>query len=142
MNKNIISFLVGLLFAIGLGISGMTKPQKVIGFLDIFGNFDPSLIFVMIGAISTHFIAYKLIRKKATPIFQKEWLVPNKKEITPSLIIGSFIFGVGWAIGGYCPGPSVVSLTTLKIEPLIFVICMILGMFIFKMADHFFKFKK
>lgn len=142
MNKNIVSFFVGLIFAIGLGISGMTKPQKVVGFLDVLGNFDPSLIFVMIGAIATHFITYKLIRKKATPLFHNEWLVPNKKEITPSLIAGSFIFGIGWAIGGFCPGPSIVSLTSLQSGPIVFFISMIVGMFFFKFVDHFLKFKK
>ncbi len=142
MKKTIMSFVVGFIFALGLGISGMTQPQKVIGFLDLFGNFDPSLIFVMGGAIGVHFITYKFIVKKPSPLFHAEWHVPTKTEITPALVLGSVIFGIGWALGGLCPGPALTSLASFESRPLIFVVSMIVGMVIFKFADSVFKFKK
>lgn len=142
MKKNISSFVVGLVFAIGLGVSGMTQPQKVVGFLDLFGSFDPSLIFVMAGAIIVHFVTYRLIRKKDSPLLHPEWLVPTKKDITPALIIGSFIFGVGWALGGFCPGPALTSLASFELRPLIFIGSMVGGMLIFKWIDSILKFQK
>lgn len=134
MKKNITSFIVGFIFAIGLGISGMTQPLKVMSFLDITGAFDPSLMFVMVGAIAVHFLAYRLIRKKSSPVFEREWMIPTSKELTPSLITGSFIFGIGWALGGFCPGPAITSLASLEIRPLLFVISMIGGMITYKIS--------
>lgn len=142
MKSALTSFLVGFLFAIGLGISGMTQPAKIIGFLDVFGAWDPTLIFVMLGAIAVHFVTYKIIRKNKTPLLSNNWHVPTRREITPSLIFGSLLFGVGWALGGYCPGPAVTSLASLQTRPFIFVISMLLGMYIFRLFDKKLNFKK
>lgn len=146
MKNNISALIVGFIFAIGLGISGMTQPQKVIGFLDLFGSanssWDPSLIFVMIGAIAVHFVTYKIVRKRKTPFFSSSWHVPTKNEITPALVVGSILFGMGWGLAGYCPGPAITSLASFEIKPVIFVISMILGMYIFKILDLKFKFRK
>lgn len=136
------SFLVGLIFAIGLGLSGMIRPEKVIGFLDIFGNWDPSLMFVMIGAISVHFVSYKLVRKMNSPLFDTQWHVPTKTEITPALVIGSMMFGIGWALAGYCPGPAITSLAGFKTGPIIFVVSMLGGMFLFNIIDKKIKLQK
>ena len=130
--NNVVSFLVGVLFAIGLGVSGMTQPPKVAGFLDIFGNWDPSLMFVMIGAIGVHMVAYFLIRKRQKPVLSHEWHVPRQQLLSKKLIIGSLIFGVGWGLSGYCPGPAVVSLASFGLRPLLFFISMLVGMFCFK----------
>ena len=127
-----ISFIVGFIFALGLGISGMTQPQKVIGFLNIFGKWDPSLMFVMIGAIGTHFVTYKLIRKRSTPLLAAKWHVPEKGEITRPLVLGSIIFGLGWGLAGYCPGPAVVSLASFESRTFYFVVSMLLGMMLYK----------
>ena len=135
-------FIVGLVFAIGLGYSGMTKPEKVIGFLDIFRQWDPSLMFVMVGAIGVHFIAYKIIRKKPSPLLDTQWYVPEKKEITKPLILGSLLFGVGWGLGGYCPGPGVVSLASFQLSPLVFVFGMVAGMGIFRLVDSKLKWNR
>ncbi|MGZ3743143.1 MAG: DUF6691 family protein [Pseudobdellovibrionaceae bacterium] len=141
--KNSLTALgVGFIFAVGLGISGMTQPQKVVGFLDLFGSWDPSLMFVMIGAILVHFVTYKLIRKRKSPLFSPVWHVPTKTEITPALITGSFIFGVGWGLGGYCPGPAVTSLASFGLRPFLFVISMLAGMFIFRQVDKKLKIQK
>jgi len=142
MKSGLTSLVVGFLFAIGLGISGMIQPQKVVGFLDVFGNWDPSLLFVMVGAISVHFVAYKIIRTRKTPLFSSVWQVPTKKEITPALVIGSIIFGIGWGLGGYCPGPAVTSLASFQLRPVIFVFSMLVGMFIFRLVDQKFQIKK
>lgn len=136
------SFVVGFIFAIGLGLSGMTQPQKVIGFLDIFGDWDPSLAFVMVGAILVHAVTYKFIRRRQSPLLAMHWHVPTKREITPALIVGSFIFGVGWALAGFCPGPAVTSLASFDRTPLIFVISMLSGMALFRLVDRKLKIQK
>ncbi len=142
MKNSVSALVVGFIFSVGLGISGMTQPQKVFGFLDIFGNWDPSLIFVMIGAIIVHFIAFRIIKKNQKPLFSNHWHVPTKNEITPALIIGSTLFGIGWGLGGYCPGPAIVSLASSEIRPIIFVISMICGMYLFKILDSKYKYKR
>ena len=136
------SFATGLVFAIGLGISGMTMPTKVLGFLDLFGNFDASLIFVMVGAILVHSMTYKIITKRKSPIFDQKWHVPTKIQITPSLVTGAFIFGFGWALGGMCPGPALTNLASFDSTPVIFVASMIVGMLIFKFLDRVLKLNK
>ncbi len=138
----VVSFVVGFIFAIGLGVSGMTQPAKVIGFLDLFGNWDPSLIFVMAGAIAVHFILFKLATKRESPMFSTQWDIPNKKEITPALIVGSMMFGAGWGLGGFCPGPAITSLASFESRPFIFVLSMIAGMFLFRFVDKFLKLRK
>ena len=142
MKKNIISLVVGILFALGLGLSGMTQPEKVIGFLDIFGKWDPSLIFVMGGAVSFHLITYRLIRKKQTPLFDTHWHVPTNKDISPRLIVGAVMFGVGWGLAGYCPGPALTSLVTGQSQTILFVSAMLAGMFLFKLVENKLSFKK
>ncbi len=136
MKNNVTSLLVGILFAFGLGISGMTRPEKIFGFLDIFGNWDPSLIFVMAGAVILHSIAFRFIIRKKLPRLSPQWHLPKKKEITLPLFAGSFLFGVGWALAGYCPGPALVSLASFHVRPLIFFGSMIFGMFLFRFADR------
>lgn len=142
MKNSFAALIVGFIFALGLSLSGMTQPQKVIGFLDLFGQWDPSLIFVMAGAILVHFVTYRLIRKKSSPLLSSHWHVPTKKEITPALVIGSFIFGIGWALAGFCPGPAITSLASLQMTPFIFVISMIVGMFLFGVLDRKLKIQK
>jgi uncharacterized protein len=134
--SNTSSFFVGLLFALGLGISGMTQPDKVIGFLDIFGKWDPSLLFVMIGATGVHGIAYRFIRKRESPFFHSHFHLPTRKDVKPRLVVGSMMFGIGWGIAGICPGPGLTSLATGKIEIVVFIATMFLGMFLFRKLDH------
>ncbi len=139
--QNAVAFLVGLLFAIGLAFSGMTQPQKVIGFLDIF-HWDPSLIFVMIGAILVHSLSYPLIRKRKTPLLDTKWHVPTRKDITARLIIGSALFGIGWGMAGFCPGPALSSIPTGDVRTILFVSFMLLGMFLFKKTEPYLKLKE
>jgi uncharacterized membrane protein YedE/YeeE len=129
------AFALGLLFALGLGISGMTQPKKVIGFLDIFGDWDPSLMFVMVGAILVHALSFLWIRRRPSPLLSTEFHLPKKREITPALVIGASMFGVGWGLAGYCPGPAITSLASLQRGPVLFVLAMLAGMIIY----HFFE---
>ena len=142
MKNGLAALAVGFIFAIGLGISGMTQPQKVVGFLDLFGNWDPSLIFVMVGGIIVHFVTYKLIRKRKSPLLSTDWHVPTKKEITPALVTGALLFGIGWGLGGFCPGPAVTSLASFEAKPFVFVLSMLAGMFLFRLVDKKLNIKK
>ena len=118
----------GLVFGAGLVISGMTQPQKVLGFLDPFGRFDASLILVMVGAIAVHFIAYRIRNRRAAPVFSAKFLVPTRRDIDAKLLAGAFIFGAGWGLGGYCPGPGIVSLAGGGLAAAAFVGAMLVGM--------------
>jgi uncharacterized protein len=135
MKNKLASFASGFIFSIGLCISGMTKPEKVIGFLNFFKGWDPSLMFVMGGAIAVHAIAYQFIIKRKKPIYNNAWSVSHKTKITPSLFIGSILFGAGWGLSGYCPGPAILSLASFEIKPLVFVLSMTAGMLIFRRFD-------
>ena len=136
MMKNILTFIAGLAFGIGLIISGMTNPAKVIGFLDILGNWDPSLMFVMLGAIPISFIGFKFIEKKASTIFNEPLHLPGKTHINTELIVGSLLFGSGWALAGLCPGPALVALGSGSSKAMIFVVAMLAGMYV---HDHLYK---
>jgi uncharacterized membrane protein YedE/YeeE len=123
-----IAFLVGLLFSLGLGISGMTQPQKVIGFLEIGPGWNPALIFVMLAAIPIHFFAFRFIKGQRAPLLDNKLHLPDNQEISKSLIIGSLLFGIGWGLGGYCPGPALASVGGGSLDAIIFTAAMIAGM--------------
>ncbi len=142
MKNNLSAAVVGLLFSLGLGISGMTRPEKIFGFLDVMGSWDPTLLFVMFGAIAIHFAAFRLITKRPHPLFADKWRIPDNRTITKSLAAGSILFGAGWALAGYCPGPAITSLGTLAPRPLLFVLGMGVGMMIFRLLDHKLKFRR
>lgn len=132
MKVVISAFVSGLLFAIGLGVAGMTDPAKVIGFLDFFGTWDPTLAFVMVGGIFAYSIGYRVITKRKAPLFAGGFSLPNRKDLTPQLVIGSALFGIGWGTGGLCPGPGIVSLSTGAIPVITFTAAMLVGMGLYK----------
>ncbi|NBT58896.1 YeeE/YedE family protein [bacterium] len=133
MNReNMSSFFCGFLFSIGLGVAGMTRPQKVIGFLDLFGSWDPSLLFVMVGAILVYALGYRKVKKMAQPLFTAEFMVPSNRQWDSSLITGSALFGVGWGLAGFCPGPGLTSLSGLGHSSLIFTGTMLVTVFVFE----------
>lgn len=136
------AFTVGFIFGLGLVISGMTQPQKVIGFLDVVGKWDPSLMFVMLSAIPVHFLSYKYIAKKSSPILDVKWHYPTKTEITKPLIWGSVLFGIGWGLGGFCPGPAIVALGSGSMTVLVFIVSMLLGMWLFAKVNEKIQFKR
>ena len=122
------SFLCGLIFGSGLMISGMTQPAKVLGFLDIFGRWDPTLAFVMAGALAISSLGYALARRQMRPVIAAQHFWPQKTDIDRPLVIGSVFFGTGWGLVGLCPGPALENLAGLSPRVFVFVIAMIAGM--------------
>mgnify|MGYP001483502859 FL=1 len=127
--KNILALISGSIFGLGLTISSMTNPDKVLGFLDLFNNWDPSLAFVMGGAIIISAPMLFVLTKNKNLILSKEIHLPTNKEIDKKLIIGSLIFGLGWGLVGLCPGPAISSLALLEVPSIIFVIFMFIGFY-------------
>lgn len=123
-----IALLVGVLFALGLGISGMTQPQKVIGFLEVGPGWNPTLLFVMVAAIPVHFLAYLFIKNQKAPFLDVKLHLPENSGITKPLLVGSVLFGMGWGLGGYCPGPAITSIGGGSTDAAIFVAAMLAGM--------------
>ena len=128
MNK-IFSLLSGIIFGLGLTVSSMTNPAKVIGFLDITGSWDPSLMFVMMGAILICFPVFYILRNNKKPLFALHFEIPKIKKIDSQLIFGSALFGAGWGIVGFCPGPAISSLALLNSLSILFVISMVVGFY-------------
>jgi uncharacterized membrane protein YedE/YeeE len=127
--KLVVYFVVGSIFSAGLIISGMTQPIKVIGFLDVFGNWDPSLAFVMGSAVTVTLFGYKIVFISDKPIYEREFNLPIKKPIDVHLVLGAMCFGLGWGLSGLCPGPAIASLVTGSIELAAFVGAMFSGFY-------------
>lgn len=128
--RAILGFVSGLVFGIGLVISGMANPAKVLNFLDIAGAWDPSLAFVMAGAAATTFVGYRLVWRRGRPVASDRFHVPTATAIDRPLVVGAAIFGIGWGIGGYCPGPALTALPLLAPGTIIFVGAMFAGFFL------------
>lgn len=130
-----VSFVIGLIFGLGLILSGMTNPAKVIGFLDIFGDWDPSLVLVMISAVIVNATFLHLTKHRKQSFLGLPIYLPTIKSIDPKLIIGSAIFGVGWGLAGFCPGPSIVSILYGGYQTIVFVLSMVVGMIFFRLFN-------
>jgi len=127
---------IGLLFGWGLIISGMSNPQKILGFLDLAGNWDPSLAFVMFGAVLVGLGGFYIVSKRTQAFFGGALHIPTRRDITKPLVIGSLIFGAGWGIAGFCPGPALVALGAGHLKALVFVAAMLVGM---EICERFFS---
>jgi uncharacterized membrane protein YedE/YeeE len=127
MKLIVIALISGILFGIGLALSQMTNPAKVLNFLDIAGNWDPSLIFVMAGALAVTTLSFRKILKRPTPLFDKEFYLSSKSAIDKPLLIGAGLFGIGWGISGYCPGPSIAGLGMGNFEAVVMIFSIYLG---------------
>ena len=123
-----VAFLSGLLFALGLGVGGMTKPAKVLAFLDVAGNWDPSLALVMAGAIAVYAPASRWALRRSAPLCAARFQVPTRRDLDAPLIVGAALFGAGWGLAGYCPGPALVSLASGASGVVLFVAAMLAGM--------------
>ncbi len=132
--QHLVTFLSGSIFAIGLLISGMADPKKVLAFLNITGDWDPSLILVMVGAIPVAYLAFHYARNKKSTFLGGDFSEIKKLEVDKSLIIGSSLFGIGWGLSGICPGPAIVILGLNVINALIFFIALIAGMLIYELT--------
>ena len=133
------AFVAGLIFGIGLIVSGMTDPSKVIGFLDLAGRWDPSLAFVMVGAIAVGMAGYAVARKRTVSFLGGAMHLPAARQIDLRLVLGSLAFGTGWGLAGFCPGPAIVSLGAGQDKAVVFVIAMLAGMALYEIAEKYFN---
>lgn len=136
MLKRISEFGIGLVFGLGLIISGMTDPGKVLGFLDLAGPWDPSLALVMGGAIVVGVFGFTLASRRRTSVLGEPMQMPTARQIDHRLVLGSLAFGIGWGIAGFCPGPAIVSLGTGEPKAVVFVLAMLAGMGIFEWLER------
>jgi uncharacterized membrane protein YedE/YeeE len=136
MKHRITEFLVGLLFGTGLILSGMTDPGKVLGFLDLAGSWDPSLALVMGGAILVAIFAFAVARKRTTSFLGGTMHLPTARDIDKRLLIGGLVFGAGWGLAGFCPGPAIVSLGAGQPKAAAFVLAMLAGMLVYELVDR------
>ncbi len=132
----IASLLAGLVFGLGLIVSGMANPAKVLGFLNLAGPWDPSLALVMAGAIAVGLVAFHLARKRSTSLLGAAMELPISRQIDRRLVLGSVLFGVGWGIVGFCPGPAIVALGMGQAKAVVFVVAMLFGMGIFELFER------
>jgi uncharacterized membrane protein YedE/YeeE len=132
MKEKLMSLFAGVVFGLGLSLSQMIDRDRVLGFLDVTGVWDPTLLFVLLGAVAVTVIAFRFILRLPQPIFANQFHLPTKKEIDVPLIVGSAIFGIGWGIAGYCPGPGITALVLGIWNPVLFVIAFIVGSFTYK----------
>ena len=130
--KNASALAAGLLFGLGLAISQMVNPEKILDFLDVTGDWDPSLALVMAGAVGVAMLAFRLVLKRKQPIFDDDFHLPRLTKVDRSLLVGSGVFGLGWGIGGYCPGPGIAALSAGSVEALVFVAGMVLGSVLYR----------
>jgi uncharacterized membrane protein YedE/YeeE len=129
------AFASGLIFGVGLIVSGMIQPSKVLGFLDVAGKWDPSLMFVMVGAIGVHLTLGLLVRRRGAPWLDARFHLPTRRDLEPRLLGGAAIFGVGWGLVGYCPGPALVGASSGTMSAILFVAAMIGGMVVQQLLD-------
>lgn len=125
--QNLVTLVAGLLFGLGLGFSQMIDPQRIIGFLDLTGSWDPTLAFVMGGAVLVTLISFRFILRQPHPLLGSKFFVPTRNDIDRPLVLGAALFGIGWGIGGYCPGPAIAALGLGSANPLLFVAAMVAG---------------
>ena len=136
MKNRLSEFLVGLLFGLGLILSGMTDPGKVLGFLDLAGLWDPSLAFVMGGAIAVGASAFAVAKKRTRSFLGGAMHVPTARDVDKRLVLGSLVFGVGWGLAGFCPGPAIVSAAAGQPKAMAFVVAMLAGMWLFEVLER------
>jgi uncharacterized protein len=127
MKQNWMALVCGVLFGLGLGLSQMVDRDRILGFLDVAGTWDPTLLFVMAGAAGVTIIAFRFVLRMGHPFWQEKFQLPTRKDIDKSLVLGSALFGVGWGISGYCPGPGITALVLGMWNPIFFMAAMILG---------------
>ncbi|MFL0355975.1 DUF6691 family protein [Erythrobacter sp. GH1-10] len=135
MNRAIVPAVSGIVFGAGLALGGMTDPARVRGFLDLFGDWDPTLAFVMGGAVFVMIIAWQIQPRLGRPLFAEGFSLPDRRDLTPQLIGGAALFGVGWGIAGLCPGPGIAALVIEPASAAIFVIAMLAGMAIARIFE-------
>lgn len=129
--------IAGVVFGAGLVISSMIDPRKVLAFLDVTGNWDPSLVLVLGAAVTVNFVGYRLVLRRSEPIFGDRFALPTRTDLDPRLIGGSALFGIGWGLAGYCPGPALVAIGTASLEAIVFCAALFAGFITVDLADNF-----
>lgn len=129
------AFAVGLIFGVGIAVSGMINPAKVLNFFDVAGTWDPSLLFVMGGALVTTFLGYRFVLRRSAPLLEPRFMLPTARDVDARLIGGSAVFGLGWGIAGFCPGAALPALGSGKWEVAAFVGALIAGIWVARMAQ-------
>ncbi len=132
MARNIAALAVGLVFGLGLTVSEMVNPAKVLAFLDVFGNWDPSLAFVMAAALLVTAVGYRLVWRRERPLLAEQFSVPANRRVDARLAAGAVLFGIGWGLVGLCPGPAIAALAIGGVDALLFVVALSLGMLLFE----------
>jgi uncharacterized membrane protein YedE/YeeE len=136
MQEKILALVSGLLFGLGLGISQMVDRERVLGFLDIAGDWDPTLAFVMGGAVLVTIVSFRFVLRRPHPIFAGKFYLPSRQDIDRNLLVGAGLFGIGWGLAGYCPGPAITATVLGIANPFIFIGAMILGSWIYKLTRN------
>lgn len=126
----LMGYIAGLLFGLGLAVSGMTDPARVLGFLDLAGQWDPTLMFVLGGAVVTSFFGYRLVFKRSAPMIGDRFQLPTRRDLDARLLAGSALFGIGWGLSGYCPGPAIASIGGISLPLAAMLISMVAGWFV------------
>jgi uncharacterized membrane protein YedE/YeeE len=134
--KTLMGYIAGLLFGLGLAIGGMTDPARVLDFLDILGDWDPTLMFVLGGAVVTTFIGYRLVLRRSQPLFAPAFQVPTRRDLDGKLIGGAALFGVGWGLSGYCPGPAFASFAGLSAPLMAMLVAMVAGWWLARVVSR------
>lgn len=132
MREKVLALVAGLLFGLGLGVSQMIDRERVLGFLDVAGDWDPTLAFVMGGAVLVTVISFRFVLKRPHPIFGEKFYLPTRNDVDRNLLVGAGLFGIGWGLAGYCPGPAITATVLGIANPLIFLVAMIIGSLTYK----------
>lgn len=128
--RSVMAYIAGLIFGLGLAISGMTDPARVLGFLDVAGDWDPTLMFVLGGAVVTNSVGYRLAMRRPNPLFASAFQLPTRRDLDGRLLGGAALFGVGWGLSGYCPGPAFASVSGITLPLAAMLVAMVVGWFI------------
>ena len=134
--RNLVSLIAGTLFGFGLALAQMTNPAKIINFLDVAGTWDPSLAFVMGGALFVSLISFRFILRQPRPAFEQSFHLPSRSDINPRLVAGAVLFGIGWGLGGFCPGPGIAALVSGHWQPVVFVLGLVGGSLAFQRQEQ------
>jgi hypothetical protein len=126
------SLISGSIFGFGLALSGMTDRHRVLGFLDVAGDWDPTLLFVMGGAVAVTLITFRFVLRRPVPVFETQFHLPARQHVDVPLVTGAALFGIGWGLAGYCPGPALASLTALSLNPFVFCVGLVAGSLVAK----------
>ena len=129
--KDFLALISGIVFGTGLGLSQMIDRQRVLGFLDLAGTWDPTLLFVLAGAVAFTIVAFRFVLRRKTPLLADKFYVPSRNDVDGKLVLGAALFGVGWGLSGYCPGPGITALVLGSWNPVLFVLALVAGMFAF-----------